>query len=330
MDKKTLEKINSLTRREFSEKELYTFPVELCNNDIDRDGERFSDAALEQLAKLFIGKTGIFDHNPTASNQNARIFDTEIVEGSSRKTKYGKPYKYLRALAYMVRTDDNKNLIAEIDGGIKKEVSISCSASKKICSVCGSEEPGSCGHKKGEQYGEAICHHILDDVTDAYEWSFVAVPAQINAGVTKKYDPKKEGKSMENEFAPITSQEALDGIISKAVEAAVAEAEKKYEGWKSPEEFTALANERDDLSEKSKAFEAKALRIKAAAEAGLPMELADKLSGETENEIRSDAEMLSKLIRKSAPSSPKFSADEPVKDAKTAAQLAMLAALKNN
>ena len=31
-----------------------------------------------------------------------------------------------------------------------------------------------------------ICYTILDKITDSYEWSFVAVPAQVNAGVTKR------------------------------------------------------------------------------------------------------------------------------------------------
>ena len=46
MEKETLDKINSFTRRELTEEELYTFPVTLCDNDIDRDGEAFSDKAL--------------------------------------------------------------------------------------------------------------------------------------------------------------------------------------------------------------------------------------------------------------------------------------------
>ena len=37
MDKETLDKINSLTRRKFKAEELYTFPVTLCGNEIDRD-----------------------------------------------------------------------------------------------------------------------------------------------------------------------------------------------------------------------------------------------------------------------------------------------------
>ncbi len=186
MEKEILEKINRFTRREFCGEELYVFSVILCDNDIDRDGERFSDRALEQLKELFIGKTGIFDHDPSTANQTARIFDTELITDDGRTTKNGEPYKYLKGSAYMVRTDENKNLINEIDGGIKKEVSISCSAAKKICSVCGRPR-GSCQHIPGKSYSGKICHTVLDDITDAYEWSFVAVPAQVNAGVTKKF-----------------------------------------------------------------------------------------------------------------------------------------------
>lgn len=164
------------------------FSVILCDNDIDRDFERFSDDALETLKNHFVGKTGISDHNPTASNQTARIFDTEVVTDSTKTTKNGEPYKYLRAMAYMVRTEENRSLIAEIEGGIRKEVSISCSAAKRSCSVCGADKSAaSCSHIRGRKYGGKLCHTVLDDITDAYEWSFVAVPAQVNAGVTKRY-----------------------------------------------------------------------------------------------------------------------------------------------
>jgi hypothetical protein len=188
MDNSILDKINNFTRRKLSEDEVYVFDLILCDNDIDRDCERFSDNALEALKNKFIGKTGIFDHNATSANQNARIFDTALITDESRQTAYGAPYRYLKANAYMVRTDDNKNLIAEIDGGIKKEVSISCSAAKRICSICGCDTKLSpCSHVKGKNYSGKLCHIILDDITDAYEWSFVAVPAQVNAGVTKKF-----------------------------------------------------------------------------------------------------------------------------------------------
>lgn len=188
MDNTELEKINKFTRRPLSAEEVYTFSVILCDNEIDRDCERFSDSALEKICSLFIGKTGISDHDARASNQSARIYDTELVTDSSRTTKNGEPYKYVRAMVYMVKTDENKGLIAEIDGGIKKEVSISCSASQRSCSICGCDRnTGSCAHVRGREYGGKVCHTILGGITDGYEWSFVAVPAQVNAGVTKTF-----------------------------------------------------------------------------------------------------------------------------------------------
>jgi len=196
MTQEILDKINRFTRREFTADELYTFSVILCDNEIDRDNERFSDGALEQLKTLFVGKTGIFDHEASTSNQNARIFATELVTDEQRRTKTGEPYRYLKASAYMVRTEENKNLIAEIDGGIKKEVSISCAAAKRRCSVCGCDKSlQSCSHIKGRSYNGAKCHIVLDDITDAYEWSFVAVPAQVNAGVTKRFTDESTAKS---------------------------------------------------------------------------------------------------------------------------------------
>ena len=306
MDKETLEKINKFTRRPLREEEIYAFPVTLCDNDIDRDNERFSDEALLTLSKLFVGKTGIFDHNPTGDNQTARVYDAEEVIEPGKLTKDNRIYKYLRAEAYMVRTDKNADLIAEIDAGIKKEVSVSCSASKNICSVCGCDKRiTQCEHHKGQDG----CHVILDDITDAYEWSFVAVPAQINAGVTKKYSPTKEEKTMGTEFTPITTKAEFDAAVKNSVDAAVAQAEKKFEGWKSPEDFAALTKERDDLTAKSKAYEIAALRVKAATEKGLPLELADRLKGETEEELLKDAEALAGITAKSAHTPRHFTPD---------------------
>ena len=195
MTPEALAKINRFTRREFKEDELYTFSVILCDNDIDRDGERFSDAALDRLSELFVGKTGISDHDPSSANQTARIYDTEVVTDEGHITRFGGTYRYLRAMAYMVRTEENRDLITQIEGGIRKEVSISCSAAKRTCSVCGAEN---CAHVKGREYGGKACCHVLDDIADAYEWSFVAVPAQVNAGVTKRFvsgcDEKQAGE----------------------------------------------------------------------------------------------------------------------------------------
>ena len=52
--------INQFTKRALKEDEVYTFAVRLCDNEVDRDGERFPRETLAELAELFVGKRGIF------------------------------------------------------------------------------------------------------------------------------------------------------------------------------------------------------------------------------------------------------------------------------
>lgn len=183
-----LEKINRLTRREFSAEELYCFRVVLCDNEVDRDLEQFDPATLEQLAGLFVGKTGIRDHQLSSQNQQARIYEAAVEQFPGKYNSLGEPYCALVARAYMVRTESNRDLILEIEAGIKKEVSVGCSVRESVCSICGANRTlCDCGHHKGETYDGRLCYTILRDAQDAYEWSFVAVPAQPRAGVVKRF-----------------------------------------------------------------------------------------------------------------------------------------------
>jgi len=192
-----IEKINRFTKTHFDADSLYIFSVVLCNNDIDRDYEKFSVEALNQLAEMFIGKTGISDHSMKSSDQKARIFDTWVEKLEGRKTADGEDYYQLKAKAYMVKSQENMPLITEIDAGIKKEVSVSCSMGKSICSVCNADKKSSvCEHISGRLYGSKTAFTILSDAKDAYEFSFVAVPAQREAGVTKSFHSSKENADM--------------------------------------------------------------------------------------------------------------------------------------
>ena len=143
------------------------------------------------LRKLFVGKTVIKDHIASADNQVARIYATELVE-TGKTLKNGLPYKQLKAHIYMVRTESNKDLIAEINAGIKKEGSVGFRVSSSICSICGTDNAKTyCRHWPGKTYdkegGPQVCTFRLDGVSDAYEFSLVAVPAQRAAGVSKSY-----------------------------------------------------------------------------------------------------------------------------------------------
>lgn len=217
IDDEVMSKINMHTRKELTKDEIYAFPVVLCDNDVDRDNERFSVKTLEVLAEMFIGKTGIFDHNPKGENQTARIFDTEIKVDKSKKTVTGEDYTYLLAKAYMIKTNKTNDLISEIEAGIKKEVSISCKIDSEICSICKADmRVNPCSHIKGRTYGKKVCHTVLENPTDAYEWSFVAIPAQPNAGVSKEF-----AASFDNEIISIIKN------IGKSKEELISELEQK-------------------------------------------------------------------------------------------------------
>ena len=171
-----MEAILAQCKGKLTKDDVYVFSVRLCDDQVDRDMERFDTAALPALAKLFIGKTGIIDHRWSSDNQVARIFQTQVVKENG--------VSYIKAWAYIRRGGQNDEIIADIEAGIKKEVSIGCSMGRSVCSVCGSDY-GTCGHMKGESYDGQVCCAILREPMDAYEFSFVAVPAQREAGVMK-------------------------------------------------------------------------------------------------------------------------------------------------
>lgn len=197
MPEAELELIGQFARKKLNADELYTFSLILCDNEIDRDSEKFTVSALHTLAKLFVGKTGIFDHNMKSKDQTARIYAAEVMTDPQRKTADGEDYTYIKAKAYMVRTEKNKDLIAEIDAGIKKETSVGCCIKDISCSICGRNiKTEGCEHQKGKVYGGKLCCYLLSEPTDAYEWSFVAVPAQKNAGVIKSFNPAQETEKL--------------------------------------------------------------------------------------------------------------------------------------
>ena len=186
-----LEAINALAKAELTAEQVYVFSLRLCDDQVDRDHERFDTEALAVLARLFIGKTGILDHQWSAGNQVARIFETEVVREDR--------VSYIKAWAYIRRGGKAEELIADIEAGILKEVSVGCAMGMAVCSVCGAEY-GSCGHHKGEYYDGQLCCAILREPMDAYEFSFVAVPAQRDAGVLKAMGHGKTLKELAEEF----------------------------------------------------------------------------------------------------------------------------------
>lgn len=200
--------------KNLSAAEIFGFKLAICDNQIDRDNERFSEDAILQLSKMFVGKTIISDHDPSAKNQCARIYDT-AVETDGNITR-------LIAKCYTVQTDATKDFITMLSAGIMKEVSVSCKLKSVICSVCGQDNIKSyCKHIGGRTYGDKQCHFILEDPEDAFEVSFVAVPAQKEAGVIKSYGDKPFKEIPETDGTEIDEKEKMLDIEIALAKAAV-------------------------------------------------------------------------------------------------------------
>jgi len=200
-----LKKINKFTLSPVTAEGVYVFKTVVGDNELDdRNYEPFNLNALKDLKKLYIGKTVIKDHRRNADNQVARIFDTELVQDTSKITGAGETFTELVTKQYMIKTSSNADLIAEIKGGIKKEVSTGCKAKHVYCSICGTDNSKTyCPHYWGREYdtieGKKVCYFTLDGAKEAYELSLVAVPAQPRAGTTKNYGAKVKDFIDENE-----------------------------------------------------------------------------------------------------------------------------------
>lgn len=187
--------INKYTLKALTADEVFAFKVRMCGNEIDRDYEAFTLNCLYKLAELYEGKPVIRDHSSIAENQTARIYRTKVIKGDAQ-TKTGEAYSQLVAYCYMPRTAKNQDLITEIEAGIKKEVSVGCAVQSAICSICGKDNSKiHCEHMPGKSYGDQVCYFKLENPVDAYELSFVAVPAQKDAGVIKSYSGEKPQKT---------------------------------------------------------------------------------------------------------------------------------------
>lgn len=192
-----LRKINKYTLSPVTADDVFIFKATIADNEQDdRNYAPFDLKALQDLKKLYPGKTMLKDHSRRADNQIARVFDTELVQDASKLTELGELHTELIAKIYMIKTDSNKDLIAEIIGGIKKEVSTSTVPEKMVCNICGVDNMKEyCRHWPGREYDvtdnntgkttKRRCKMLLRGAKEAYELSFVAVPAQPRAGAHK-------------------------------------------------------------------------------------------------------------------------------------------------
>lgn len=170
--------INAQALRSMAAEEVFAFKLAACDNQVDRDYERFTDAALADMAKLYVGKPVLRDHRWNSACQAARVYAAEVDDAGDNKR--------LVLRCYMPRTEGTAETITAIESGVIRECSVGVRVSKSTCSVCGAvQQKAMCVHWPGREYDGKMCHFDLDGIKDAYEVSLVAVPAQPAAGIVK-------------------------------------------------------------------------------------------------------------------------------------------------
>ena len=129
------------------------------------------------------------------------------------------------------------------------------------------------------------------------EFKVINTQEELDALIKDRID--RERKSLSEKYSDYEELKKRNTEYEAQV-SKLSEANKAYETKKSEYE-----KQIGELSSKIKGYETDSAKTRIALEVGLPYEMANRLSGSTEEEIRKDAEMLVKFVGKSnaAPSS---------------------------
>lgn len=139
------------------------------------------------------------------------------------------------------------------------------------------------------------------------------------------------------EFRPINTQEEFDSIIAPRLEQARNAVRKQYEDYDSIK--TQLANLQKDVTAKDgtiaelqsqlRSSRSDLAKTRIALEKGLPQELCGRLVGETEEELRADADKLAGFITKPKDAPPMRDTEtDPGGNAKEAALRSLLSGMR--
>lgn len=136
-----------------------------------------------------------------------------------------------------------------------------------------------------------------------------------------------------SEFEIIDTQEKFDEAIADRIETEKKAIQQQYEGYLSPEDAEKkyagyLSPEKvAEKDAKIKGLETAAIKTRVALEMGIPHELASKLSGDNEDDIKKDAEVMAKYL-KIHQAAPLADPEGPVKDDKRAAVKKLLSGME--
>lgn len=180
---KTFEELKEELKLNIESTDVYVFECVLSDNRRDRDGDLVSTAALIQLGELLKNSTGLIEHEWNSDSAIGRIIDTEIEVHEDEQNEIGEPYAQLIGLCYILK---NTDLYEKVLAGVVEGISIAFTTAR-------------------QSRRDDIDTNVIEEISDAYEWSLVAVPANKSAGIRHKFFKLGGRRNMKKSFAKLKS-----------------------------------------------------------------------------------------------------------------------------
>lgn len=161
--------INRFTLRPLTPGEYVVFTLDLCHNQVDRHFSCFPEDELEVINRKVPGRPLMERHDLRGSLPRGTFFHSALHRQGDVVS--------VRPKVYVLRLEENRNFIANIEGGVYRETSIGFSFTFPECSVCG-RDIRRCVHVPGEKYEGSMCFYRMRGIQDVLEGSVVACGSQ--------------------------------------------------------------------------------------------------------------------------------------------------------
>ncbi len=169
--------VNRYALRPLGQDEFVVFTMDLCHNNVDRHFSRFPVEELEAINDMVPGRPLMERHDLRGSLPRGTFFRSELWHDGDHVS--------VRPDVYVLRTDQNRGFILNIEGGVYRETSMGFSFRLPECSIC-HRDLRACSHVPGRTYGDQQCHYIMRGVLEVIEGSVVPSGSQGTSFVSER------------------------------------------------------------------------------------------------------------------------------------------------
>jgi hypothetical protein len=186
--------------------QLYVRRMALANDEYCRSDMRFPPEILARLAETLVGKPLLIGHDTSglASGLFYRAHTRPALPGEAGTTT-------LEAWFYLLRTEANAEVRAQMDAGVARYCSIGYTWDRRLCDVCGCDYYGDCPHYRGQRLedGRRVTLTYAGDLAryEAIEGSLVYLGRLRLAQLIKTAFFEEEGMDLDKLAARMTAIE---------------------------------------------------------------------------------------------------------------------------